>query len=290
MPRPAFRRDGGGGGMTGGPAARAADGRALRLRIVSALVLGTAAVAAALGGGLGFAMFWCAASIAVAAEWIGLFAARRRRIAVGVAALGLAVAAALLVADLLAASLLAAACAAALVALLCRPMAGLGVLYALPAMLAPVLLRADPAFGLAAVAWLFGVVWGTDIAAFFVGRAVGGPKLWPAISPGKTWSGAVGGAACAIAASLAAGAAFGLTDHVALACIGLAGSAATQLGDLFQSGMKRRAGVKDSGHIIPGHGGVMDRLDGFIAAAALAAAVGTLHAGSDSAARGLLLW
>lgn len=270
--------------------AAAGNGRTLRLRIASALVLGAAAVATALAGGIGFAVFWSIASIAVAAEWMGLFAARRATAAMVLAAIGLAVAAALLASGLVAASLLAAAFAALLVALTCGPMAGLGVLYAMPAMLGPLLLRADPSLGLVAVVWLFGVVWGTDIAAFFVGRAIGGPKLWPAVSPGKTWSGAIGGAAFATATSLLIGAGFGLTDHFALGCIGLAVSAATQLGDLFESGMKRQAGVKDSGHIIPGHGGVMDRLDGFIAAAALAAAVGTLHAGPGAAARGLLVW
>ncbi|MGL4241831.1 MAG: phosphatidate cytidylyltransferase, partial [Beijerinckiaceae bacterium] len=134
------------------------------------------------------------------------------------------------------------------------------------------------------------VVWGTDTCAYFTGRTLGGPKLWPAVSPKKTWSGAigglVGGAALGLIVLSAAG--IGLKwQHVALS---LAFSVATQAGDLFESALKRRYDVKDAGSIIPGHGGVMDRLDGFIFAAALAAVVGVARGGLSNAPQGLTAW
>jgi phosphatidate cytidylyltransferase len=115
------------------------------------------------------------------------------------------------------------------------------------------------------------VVWGADIAAYFTGRAVGGPKLAPAISPNKTWSGAVGGLlgallAAAVLAWLWPGHANG-AGLARLAVLALPLAVMSILGDLYESHLKRRAGVKDSGTLLPGHGGVMDRLDGLVPAA-----------------------
>lgn len=166
---------------------------------------------------------------------------------------------------------------------------GAGVAYAcLPAM-ALVLLRGDPVLGLAAIAYLVAIVWGTDIGGYFAGRWFGGPKLWPAVSPKKTWSGSIGSLLAAIAAAGATLAAFGLLSFwpVILAA-GL--SMVSQAGDLAESALKRRFGVKDASNLIPGHGGVMDRIDGLAAAALGAAAVGLVRGGADAAGAGLLLW
>jgi phosphatidate cytidylyltransferase len=140
-------------------------------------------------------------------------------------------------------------------------------------------LREAEPFGWAAVLFVFLVVWATDIAAYFGGRYFGGPKLWPAVSPNKTWSGAASGLAAAIAAGGLMAWAAGVPR--AGTCFVLAGvlSVASQAGDLFESGMKRRFEVKDSGRLIPGHGGVLDRVDGLLAAAAAAWVLAALGLG-----------
>lgn len=154
---------------------------------------------------------------------------------------------------------------------------------AIPAMLAGVIyfgvntaalltLRAAPETGFANVLYLLLLVWASDIGAYLAGRALGGPKLAPAISPGKTWSGAAGGLLAALVVALLFGAS---PTGLALAA-GL--SIASMLGDLAESAAKRYYGVKDSSQLIPGHGGVFDRLDGVLAAAPLAALALHLHA------------
>ena len=129
--------------------------------------------------------------------------------------------------------------------------------------------------------FLFAVVWATDIAAYFVGRAIGGPKLMPQVSPKKTWSGAIGGthrrrSLAAVAVAKFAGLDGLVRDRASLAVVL---SVVAQAGDLFESALKRRFGAKDSSQLIPGHGGLMDRLDGFVAAAVLAALIGLLRGG-----------
>ncbi|MGB9368370.1 MAG: phosphatidate cytidylyltransferase [Xanthobacteraceae bacterium] len=165
-----------------------------------------------------------------------------------------------------------------------------GVGYAAVLLFAPIILRRDPALGFAAIAFLFAVVWATDIAAYFSGRAFGGPKLWPAVSPKKTWAGAIGGTLGAIAAGALTVKLFGLSVAPMLLLVAGFLSVLAQAGDLLESAIKRRFGAKDAGSIIPGHGGVMDRLDGFLTAAAAAAMVGVIRAGLDAPARGLLVW
>jgi len=149
-----------------------------------------------------------------------------------------------------------------------------GVLYlGLPG-LAFTWLRHRPDDGLEVVVWLLLVVWAVDIFAYLVGSRVGGPKLWPAVSPKKTWSGLLGGVAAAALVALggrllATGWPLGL-----LALSGASLAVVAQLGDLFESAVKRRFGVKDASSIIPGHGGLLDRVDGLLAASlALAAAL-----------------
>jgi phosphatidate cytidylyltransferase len=119
---------------------------------------------------------------------------------------------------------------------------------------------------------------------------IGGPKLLPRVSPKKTWSGAIGGLAGAVLAAVAVAGAAGLSGLFAIALVAAILSVAAQAGDLFESQLKRRFGVKDSGHLIPGHGGLMDRLDGFVVAAAVAALIGILRGGVEAPARGLLVW
>jgi len=146
-----------------------------------------------------------------------------------------------------------------------------GFLYAALAALALLWIRerADQADGLRLVLWVFIVVWSVDIGAYFSGRAIGGPKLAPSISPGKTWAGFYGGVA---AATLLGGAWVLYTGlHPVQLLLAPLFAAAAQGGDLFESWMKRRAGVKDSGRWLPGHGGVFDRVDGLLPVAILTA-------------------
>ncbi len=166
----------------------------------------------------------------------------------------------------------------------------LGVPYVgLPAV-ALAMLRDDPAHGLSAIVWLLITVWSADTLAYFAGRIIGGPKLAPAISPKKTWAG-LGGA---IAGSAIASALFcwtaGYGGIAALAAIAGLLAIVEQGGDLFKSAWKRFHGVKDSGDLIPGHGGVIDRVDGLIAVAMAAALIGYLRGGPEATATGLLVW
>ena len=127
--------------------------------------------------------------------------------------------------------------------------------------------------------WLALTVWTTDMAAFACGKVVGGPRLMPAISPAKTWAGFIGGLIGAIAVSAALLAYFGIEAAAAGAALGLAVGLVAQGGDLLESALKRRFGVKDTGALIPGHGGVLDRLDAMMTAAPFVAAIVWLNGG-----------
>lgn len=139
-----------------------------------------------------------------------------------------------------------------------------GFLYAGLSGVSLAAIREGGAPGLAAVLFIFAVVWATDILAYFIGRALKGPKLAPRISPGKTWSGAVGGTVSAVVAGSALTLAIFGRISLWIVALALLLSVASQIGDLFESFIKRRFGVKDSSHMIPGHGGVMDRVDGLV--------------------------
>jgi phosphatidate cytidylyltransferase len=141
----------------------------------------------------------------------------------------------------------------------------LAVAYTLAAIVALLWLRHQPGDGRETILWIIACIWATDIGAYVVGRTAGGAKLAPRISPGKTWSGLLGGMAWAAVASSATGYAFGLGHTFTLAAIGAGLAIVGQIGDLFESAAKRRAGVKDSGTLIPGHGGLLDRVDGLLA-------------------------
>ena len=150
-----------------------------------------------------------------------------------------------------------------------------GFLYALIPALALLWIRERDAHGLELLIWVFIVTWSTDIGAYFAGRRFGRRKLAPAISPGKTVEGLYGG----IAAATLLGGAWALATGPGVALLALAPvlAVAAQAGDLFESGMKRRAGVKDSGTWLPGHGGVLDRLDGLVPVAVLTVAAQLLR-------------
>lgn len=145
-----------------------------------------------------------------------------------------------------------------------------GFVYALIPALALLWIRERDAHGLALLIWTFLVTWATDIGAYFAGRSFGKRKLAPTISPNKTVEGLYGG----IAAATLFGGAWVFATHLALPLLALSPvlAIAAQSGDLFESGMKRRAGVKDSGQWLPGHGGALDRLDGLVPVAVLTAA------------------
>ena len=165
-----------------------------------------------------------------------------------------------------------------------------GVIYGGALLIGPAMLRSDPQWGLPALLFLFANVWATDIFAYFCGRAIGGPLLWPRVSPKKTWAGAIGGLAGGGAASVAVAYASGVGELGIVGVMACVLSVLAQAGDLFESSVKRRFGAKDASHLIPGHGGLMDRLDGFIVAAFAALLIGMIHQGIAAPARGLLVW
>lgn len=245
-------------------------------------------------GGWIFALFWTMAALLALREWLGIVTGGQPLAALAAGALAIvlgALAAAGGNAALAAVALLAGV-AAARVALGMQSQAGLasaGVAYA-GAMAGPIIvLRLDPSLGTSAVLFVFAVVWGSDIMAYFTGRSIGGPKLWPRISPKKTWSGFVGGTLSGALAGMLVGIGAGLGASAALFGLGLVLAIVSQGGDLFESAIKRRFGAKDAGHLIPGHGGVMDRLDGFVAAALVALLIGLLGDPANPAA-GLLMF
>jgi phosphatidate cytidylyltransferase len=266
----------------------------LPARSAAGVVLMIAALAAAAAGGYWFTAFWLVAALAVHWEWQNLIGGPNQNLRAAFGGAGLVVAAPLATNDaflLAIVALLAGAVAASLTSGV-RPRfrltPGAGVIYAGAMLVSVCLLRASWPYGLYAILWLFAVVWGADVMAYFGGRLVGGPKLWPRVSPGKTWSGFYIGVFCGAAAGLLAAPV--ASSFLVLFCLGLATAAVSQGGDLFESALKRRYGVKDSGRLIPGHGGLMDRLDGFIAAAIFAAFIGATRYGIDNIAAGIFQW
>jgi phosphatidate cytidylyltransferase len=264
----------------------------LALRVCSALVLVPLAIATAYVGGALFALFWGAAAIVTFWEWTSLVAASHRLVAMTIGAASLALA---LVADhhipaAFVALALGTGAVAALASSQRRIWLAAGVPYSAAIAMAPVVLRRDPGYGFLAIIFLFAIVWGTDTAAYFIGRAIGGPKLMPQVSPQKTWSGALAGTAAAILAGVIVAGAGGLAGLFAIAVLAASLSMLAQAGDLFESFLKRKFGAKDTGRLIPGHGGLMDRLDGFAAAGLIAALIGIARGGLETPGRGLLIW
>jgi len=281
--------------VTEGEAAPAAvaeqSSRNLLVRVVAALVLAPLAIAIAYAGGWLWLGLVTLAAIGLYVEWLMIVGARTPRVmAAGIVTLfGAAV---WLGIGRIGATYVIVALGVIVAAMLSphrRGWAALGGCYAFAALIASVAVRLDQVWGFTALMFVLLIVWVTDIGGYFAGRGIGGPKLWPRVSPKKTWAGAIGGfvASLVIAAGFVAS---GLGKTGPLLLLGAALSIASQLGDLFESAVKRRFGVKDSSQLIPGHGGLMDRLDGFVAAVVMAAIFGFLRGGVDGVGRGLMVW
>lgn len=244
----------------------------LILRIASAVILIAVALLATWFGGIAFWVLCAAGSALVLLEFCAMTPARRARFALlfGFVAF-------------LAIWLMSGPASAVLFALalivfavlyefyLNRSFwAGGGLIYAISPFSALVLLRGEQEQGLHAVLVVFACVWGADTAAYFAGRTFGGPKLAPRISPNKTWSGFFGGVAGAVLVAVCIEVALGYSVTMGLIYLAIPLAIVSVFGDLFESWAKRRFGVKDSGVIIPGHGGVLDRVDGLIFSSVLA--------------------
>jgi phosphatidate cytidylyltransferase len=281
--------------VTEGQASIASSGREgnnLLLRIIAALVMAPLAIAMAYVGGWLWTGLVTAAAIGLYIEWLTIIGMRKPRlvlvgilILLGVGWLDVGHINEIYLSALVVLGVL----TVAFLSSERRPWAAVGIGYALAASIGSSAVRLDPLWGFAALMLVLLVVWATDIGGYFAGRLIGGPKLWPQVSPKKTWAGAIGGFAASL--GVAAGfAAFDLGKILPMLLLGAVLSIASQLGDLFESAVKRRFGVKDSSRIIPGHGGLMDRLDGFVAAILLAAIFGFLRGGADGVGRGLMVW
>lgn len=244
-------------------------------RVITGIVLAAGMMLAVWLGGQLFAGVIAAAAVLILREWRGLTQLRSGIYLAALAILACALALILIDPRLeglgMAAGLLAAGGVG--LALIGGP-AALGLAYAGVPAVALIWLRGLP-WGFALLVWLLGVVVATDVFAYLCGRMVGGRKLAPRISPGKTWSGLVGGIVAALLAGWLLARYFGLPHWVGLS--GGVMAVLAQSGDLFESWLKRRAGVKDSGRLLPGHGGLMDRVDGLLpvaVATALAIVIG----------------
>jgi len=257
----------------------------LSARVLSALVMVAAALLTAYLGGWPFALFWLAAGIAIVVEWTDMTGIEPRRPVQVILGIGLTALTLLFLLDAGAWLSLAVSVTFLTVAAFVvsspqkRAWAISSFVYAAPIVLVPPLVRAHPDLGIIGLLWMFAVVWATDIAAYFTGRTFGGPKLCPPISPKKTWSGFIGGVVAATLCGLLVawiGQRYDVTlplTFTGIAALSIVSSIASQVGDLGESALKRYCQVKDSSHLIPGHGGVMDRLDGFWAVCLIVALV-----------------
>jgi phosphatidate cytidylyltransferase len=267
-------------------------GRNLMQRIVAALVLIPLALALAYAGGAAWTALVTVVAIGLYVEWL-MVVGEVKAISVTVSgAVALALSGVCLALGLVDFAVIVLGLGVVVVVVLAaghRSWAAAGFLYTAAAELASFMVRFDQHYGWFALVLVLLVVWASDIGGYAAGRSVGGPKLAPRVSPNKTWAGAIGGFVGSLV--VAAGwAATGPGKIVPIMLIGAVLSVASQLGDLFESAVKRRFGVKDSSHIIPGHGGLLDRLDGYVAAIVLAAILGLVRGGLDGVGRGLMVW
>lgn len=254
------------------------------MRAVSALVLIPLALLSIWYGGLPFASLLALITIGCAHEWSSLL--RNRMNWTNLLPFAGPPLATMLAATGATAASLGVLVMALLAGLAVRPtpiggrFAAFGVLYIGVPAVALVWLREPVTSGMSNVIGILLIVWATDIGAYVVGRAIGGAKLAPAISPGKTWSGAAGG----LAAAAIAGLCLAQTLSFRAVFLALVFSAVGQAGDLFESWLKRLCAVKDSGSLIPGHGGLLDRLDAVLAVVPVAALLALILG------RGVFLW
>lgn len=262
-------------------------------RLASALVLGAVALGAVLVSPWTFLVLVIAGGAIVAWEWGRLTRGTRfdaiatfQTAAVAVIALLVALAQPGLALFALAAAIVFICLLGLKSGAFAWPVAGL--LYAALPAWSLVWLRGDPAFGAIALLYLLAVAWTTDTAAYVAGRLIGGPKLAPRLSPHKTWSGLIVGTLAPAFVGYAFAVFLKDTSGLSLALVSIAIGAACQLGDLSESAVKRHYGAKDMSQLIPGHGGLLDRIDGLLMAA-LAAAIIALRDPS-SPGSGLLIW
>jgi len=256
----------------------------LGVRVISALVLAPIVLGVVWAGGWGLASLVAAAAVLMSLEWLHLTGSERPLWA-GAVMIATALAAILVTArgqaGLALLLLGAAAMAMSAVSFAERKPAWVaaGMLYVGLPSIALIWLRDLDSEGLITVLWILVLVWGIDIGAYFVGRALKGPKLAPRISPNKTWSGLGGGILAAIGVGLGTAALTG-SNPVTLAALSAGLAIVEQAGDLMESAIKRHFHVKDAGHLIPGHGGLLDRVDGLIAILVTVAAVTAVSGGS----------
>ncbi len=262
----------------------------LRKRVVSAAILAPTALLCIWWGGAPYEAMLILGAVGLAWEWTAMCgtSALRPPGMFGAAAIVLGTVAAAF--SQLNLALMIFAAGTALTAVLARQSQhrwrlAAGIPYAGIGAIALLWLRADTAHGLVNLLFLLLLVWASDIGAYMTGRLLGGPKLAPRISPGKTWSGAVGGLIAAVAAGLlVAYASHNLPQPLRTSAVAALLGIVAQAGDLLESLIKRQFGVKDSGHLIPGHGGLLDRVDALLVAAPVAALLALVGG------RGVVLW
>lgn len=249
------------------PGARRSD---LATRAIAGGAMIAVALACLLLGGIAFWALACAAALLMVGEWAGLMRCTQGRIRLALIAFALPIVALAPIAAGPGRDTVALLIATALAVMVAGNSArlGAGLIYAgLPT--AGLLFLRDQPDGLWLTLWTLAIVWATDIGAYFSGRRFGGRKLAPRLSPNKTWAGLYGGMAGALVVGAIVAAIGGLGSAFWLLGAPLAVTA--QIGDLFESWLKRRAGVKDSGRLLPGHGGALDRLDGVVPVAVIVA-------------------
>jgi phosphatidate cytidylyltransferase len=269
--------------MPRGPAARPGRFADLRLRLVSAMAAAAVALLCIWLGGIWIALLAALAAAAMVLEWRSISAHAGGPAGADAAPYALAVVGGVLLVQF-------GPVWAAVLFLVALSAAGLGwdsrrgrqraglwavaaTLYIGAAAMAFVALRGFEPFGFLSIVWAALVVIAADVGGYFTGRTIGGPKLWPAVSPNKTWAGLIGGIVLAIlVGSVFSGATTG-TYYFEVCTVSAVAALLAQAGDLAESALKRRFGVKDAGTLMPGHGGLLDRLDGHMAAVLVAAAV-----------------
>ena len=264
----------------------------LFIRVVAAVILAPLTIMVVFAGGWLWILLVTALAVGLFYEWHAIVNAKREPRVFAVGVIGLELIGLALWFGWNGVAFVTAIIAPTLIAFLSAERRGWnvgGFVYAAAALIASVLVRFDPAIGFYALVYPLLIVWVTDIGGYFAGRTFGGPKLAPRISPKKTWAGALGGLALSIVIALAA-TWLGWGRLVPMLVIGILLSIVSQFGDLFESWVKRQFDVKDSSQIIPGHGGLLDRLDGFVAAIIFAAIFGFLRAGLDGVGRGFMIW
>lgn len=267
------------------------DLNALRKRAISALILAPLALAAAIAGMPLWNALIALMGTCMAWEWAricgGQILSKAAVVSIVVAPIGIAVG---MIWGVPAALILLAIAALTVLAIARREgvpapvWLAMGVGYVGLPCLALEWIRVIPEYGLKTLLWVLALVWATDTGAYIAGRSIGGPKLAPRISPNKTWAGLAGGGAAAMLVGLATAMIVSGTTPWLLILVSGGLAIVEQIGDLFESGVKRRFGVKDSSHLIPGHGGVLDRVDGLLAVSLVVAGL------TWAAGRSMLIW